>query len=280
MVNLGWDWTLPVLWVLVIGNLFSNLMSYSADQAVVQRYLTTPDEKQAARAIWTNAAVIIPISAVWFLLGTALFAFYKLNPQMLDPTLKNDQVFPLFIAQQLPDGVVGIVIAGLFAAAMSTVDSSINSISTAITTDFYRRFHVKASEQHSLRLARLLTVVFGLIGTAVALWMAANQEAIKSLWDVYMRILGLVMGGLTGLFTLGIFTRRANGVGAIIGAAASVVILWAVQTYTSIHFFLFATIGVVSCFIIGYLMSLLLPLGTKSLAGLTLYTMARKDRKA
>jgi len=280
MVNLGWDWTLPVLWVLVVGNLFSNMMSYSADQAVIQRYLTTRNEKTAAGAIWTNAAVTIPIATIWFLLGTALFAFYKMHPASLDPTLKNDQIFPLFIAQQLPDGVVGVVIAGLFAAAMSTVDSSLNSISTAITTDFYRRFRPDVADHRCLNLARILTLLFGVVATGMGLWMAANQEAIKSLWDMYMKILGLVMGGLTGLFALGIFTRRAHGIGALIGVAASTVLLWTVQTYTPIHFFLYAAIGIGSCFIVGYLASLMLPVGRKSVEGLTVYTIRKKGEAA
>ncbi len=275
MIALGWDWTLPVLWVVVVGNLFSNLMSYSADQAVVQRYLTTKDEKTAARAIWTNAAITIPISTMWFFLGTALFVFYKFHPNTLDPTLKNDQIFPLFIAQQLPNGIVGLVIAGLFAAAMSTVDSSLNSISTAITTDFYRRFKTGASERHYLVLARVLTVIFGMIATGMGLWMAANQEAIKSLWDMYMKILGLVMGGLTGLFVLGIFTRRANGVGALVGAITSACLLWIVQTYTHIHFFLYSAIGIISCVLIGYIVSLIFPTREKSVAGLTYYTLKK-----
>ena len=268
-----------MLWVVVVGNLFSNMMSYSADQAVIQRYLTTKDEKSAAAAIWTNAAVTIPIASLWFVLGTALFAYYKLHPGSLDPTLKNDQIFPLFIAQELPPGVVGIVIAGLFAAAMSTVDSSINSISTAITTDFYRRFKPDVPDRSCLRLARTLTIVFGLVATGTALWMAANQEMIKSLWDMYMKILGLVMGGLTGLFALGIFTRRAHGTGALVGAAASALILWAVQTYTPIHFFLYALIGIGSCFIIGYVASLGLPDSGKSRDGLTVYTKRPTTRE-
>ncbi len=273
LVDLGWDWTLPVLWVVVVGNLFSNMMSYSADQAVIQRYLTTKNEKTAARAIWTNAAITIPVSTIWFLLGTALFVFYKLHPETLDPTLKNDQIFPLFIAQQLPNGITGIVIAGLFAAAMSTVDSSLNSISTAITTDFYRRFKPAESEKHYLILARVLTVVFGIVATGMGLWMAANQEAIKSLWDMYMKILGLIMGGLTGLFALGIFTNRANGVGALTGAVASAGLLWAVQTYTHVHFFLYSAIGIISCFVIGYIISLVLPISKKPIEGLTYYTI-------
>lgn len=112
----GWDFRAQVVWVILIGGLFQNLVSYSADQAVVQRYLTTRDEKAAARSIWTNAAMVIPVSLIWFAVGTALYVFYKAHPNLLDPTLNTDQTFPLFIAQQLPVGIVGVVIGGLFAA--------------------------------------------------------------------------------------------------------------------------------------------------------------------
>ena len=276
--DLRWDYTLPVLWVVVVGNLFGNMISYSADQAVIQRYLTTKDEKTAAGAIWTNAALVIPFSILWYFLGTSLYVFYKTRPEGLDPTLKTDQVFPLFIAQELPNGVVGIVIAGLFAASMSTLDSSLNSVATAIVTDFYRRFKPSAEEKTCLSLARLVTLLLGVIATGSAMWMAYNRDVIASLWDVYMAVIGLVMGSLTGLFALGIFTRRANGPGALIGAAFGAAALYVVKTYTDAHFFLFAAVGVVACFIVGYVASFLFPEEWKSVDGLTIYTLPERDK--
>jgi len=271
-VDLGWDYTLPVLWVIVVGNLFLNIISYSADQAVVQRYLITKDEKAAAGAIWTNAAIICPITLVWFFLGTALYAFYKTQPQLLDATLKTDQIFPLFIAQQLPDGVIGLVIAGLFAASMSTVDSSLNSISTVFVTDFYRRFNPKSNDRSSLNLARSITVIFGIMATAIAMWMALNPDIIKSLWDIYMTVLSLLMGSLAGLFALGIFTRGANGRGAIVGAVAGAVMLYLAKQYTPMHFFLYSAVGITGCFTVGWLVSIFIGGQRKPLDKLTVYT--------
>ena len=270
--NWSWDYAAPVFWVIVVGCLFQNLISYTADQAVVQRYLTTRDEKTAANAIWTNAALAIPVSFIWFLLGTALYVFYKSHPETLVPTLKTDQTFPLFIAQQLPPGVLGLVIAGLFAASMSTLDSSLNSISTVIVTDFYRRFRPGVDDHRCLSLARWMTIVLGLMATGLALWLAANQDAVRSLWDMYMAVIGLVMGSLTGLFVLGIFTRRTHAVGALVGAASGSIVLFLVQQYTPMHFFLYSAVGIVSCFVIGYLSSLVLPGRKKNLDGLTIYT--------
>ncbi|HUT13975.1 MAG TPA: sodium/solute symporter, partial [Thermoguttaceae bacterium] len=267
----GWDYAGPVLWVIVVGGLFQHMISYTADQAVVQRYLTTKDEKAAAGAIWTNAALIIPVSLIWFFLGTALYVFYKARPELLDPALETDQTFPLFIAQQLPDGLVGLVIAGLFAAAMSTIDSSLNSISTACVTDFFRRFHPAAADRTCLRLARWLTVVLGLAATGTALILAGFRDDIESLWDTYMAVLGLLMGSLTGLFALGMLTRRTHARGALIGAVAGVVILFCVQRYTDVFFYLYAAVGIVGCFAVGYLASLILPGRGKDLSGLTVH---------
>ena len=266
-----WDYALPVFWVFFIGKVFENIISYSSDQAVVQRYLTTPDEKSSAAAIWTNAALTIPVSLVWFGLGTALYVFYKTHPAQLSPALKTDQTFPLFIAQELPPGVVGLVIAGLFAAAMSTIDSSLNSITAALTTDFWHRFRPKIDEQHSLRFARKLTLLLGIIGTSSAIWIAMNQDEIRSLWDVYTRVIGLLMGGLGGLFALGVFTQRVSGSAALIGAVAGAGVCGWVAYGTRVNFFLYPVIGVSTCFVVGYLLSLRLP-NRKDLKGLTIHT--------
>jgi len=278
LFDLGWDYTMPVLWVIVVGNLFLNMLSYSADQAVVQRYLVTKDEKSAAKAIWTNAVIVGPISLVWFCLGTALYAFYKTQPQLLDPMLKTDQIFPLFIAQQLPDGVIGLVIAGLFSAAMSTIDGSLNSISTVFVMDFYKRFNSQAKESTCLHLARFVTGLFGFAATAIALWMAFNPDAIKSLWDIYMTVLGLIMSSLAGLFALGIFTRQGNSIGAMVGAIVGAVMLYAAQQYSPMHFFLYSAVGVTGCFVSGYIVSVLTGGPGKPIEKLTIYTINLRDR--
>ena len=158
-------------------------------------------------------------------------------------------------------------------ATISSIDSSLNSISTVIVTDFYRRFVPTASDRTRLKLARWLTVVFGVAATIAALIMAANQDKLGSLWDIYMAVLGLVMGSLTGLFALGILTRRAHSTGALVGAAAGAVILYCVQQYTDVFFYIYAGVGVVGCFVVGYVASLILPGRAKDLSGLTIYTL-------
>jgi len=268
-----WDATAAVVWVIVVGNLFSNLTPYTADQTIVQRYMVTRSERQAGQALWAKAGLAVFSTGVFFAIGTALFVFYRQHPENLEPTLGTDAVFPLFMAQFLPPGVAGLAIAGIFAAAQSTVSSSLNSIVAALTTDFYRRFRPAAPDAACLRLARWLTVGLGLFGTGVALVMAGAD--IKSLWDTYLGLLGLLGSGLAGLFALGIFSTRAHGTGALLGALASAGVLWWVQQHTPLHFFLYAVVGVTACVALGWLASLVLPGPRRDLAGLTWRTLKR-----
>ncbi|MHC4799346.1 MAG: sodium:solute symporter family protein, partial [Planctomycetota bacterium] len=166
LAHLNWDWTSDALIVVILGSIFTNaLVPYTTDQAVIQRYLTTPDERQAARAIWLNGFLAIFAGVLFLLVGTGLFVFYKANPQSLVPLEKTDQIFALFIARQMPAGLAGLVIAGVFAAAMSSLDSSMHSIATAVTTDFVRRFRPKLAESTYLLFARCLTIALGVSGT-------------------------------------------------------------------------------------------------------------------
>ena len=253
MFNWTWDWTTTAVWVVLVGNLFLNLVPYTSDQAVVQRYFTTKDEATAARSIWTNAILIVPSTLTLFLLGTGLWAFYRANPELLNPALPTDSIFPLFIAQQLPTGVAGLLIAAVFAASMSTLDSSLNSVSAALVTDFYVRFRPRSSDRSRLALARVLTAGLGALATATSIALATFD--IGSLWDTFQGMMGLLGGGLAGLFALGIFFPRANGAGAMTGAVSSVVVLYWVQQHSDLHFFLYGAIGVLSCVGVGIVAS-------------------------
>ena len=159
---------------------------------------------------------------------------------------------------------------------MSTLDSSLNSVSTAVVTDFYGRFRPDSTDAARLRLARLLTAGLGLLATATAAIMATYE--IQSLWDLFNRMLGLLTSGMAGLFALGMFTRRANGRGALTGALISAAVIYWVQTQTNVSFFLYAAIGVLTCFATGYLASQILPDHPKSLTGLTIYTQTPANR--
>ncbi|HCO24407.1 MAG TPA: hypothetical protein DIT97_15715, partial [Gimesia maris] len=176
-----------------------------------------------------------------------------------------------FIVHELPAGVSGLVIAGLFAASMSSLDTSLNSMATAITADFYQSLRPQATDRSALRLARWLTVLLGIFGTLTAIYLArANTQ---SIWDQFLKIMGLFGGGLAGMFIAGIFTRRTTQTGVLLGFSLSAFVLYQVQLRGTVHFFLYGAIGILTCALSGWLFSLLLPQSRKQIEGLTIYTL-------
>lgn len=272
LANFHWDATAGqlALWVVVFGAIGQNVSSYTADQAVVQRYMTTADTRLAARSIWTNALLTIPSTLLFFGIGTALFAFYRSHPEKLDPGITTDQVFPLFIATEMPAGVAGVMVAAIFAAAQSTVSTSMNSTATTLVTDWMRPLGIFAGERRALPAARLLTLWIGLAGTWLAV-VFANPD-IRSLFDAFIQVIGLFMGVLGGLFLLGVMTTRANAFGARCGAlvgAGTMVGLW---RFTDLHGYLYTTCGIVACLAVGFLASLTRDRPRRDLSGLTLFS--------
>ncbi|MBS1601597.1 MAG: sodium/solute symporter [Bacteroidetes bacterium] len=253
VANLGWSISEPVLWVVVIGTLLTNLVTYTSDQVVVQRYLTTPTEKEARRSVYTNALMVIPATVIFFGVGTALWFYYRHHPGNLNPNGRVDDVFPWFISQQLPAGLSGLVIAGLFAATMSTIGSSMNSIATVLTTDFYKTFRRTATDRQCLRFARRSTVVLGALGSLIAMYLVYLQNA--SIWDQYLKIIGLFGGCLAGMFAAGIFFPRINSTGILVGFFVSCAGLYFLQRSDMINFFLYPVFAVAGCLVIGYIFS-------------------------
>lgn len=265
----GDSFTRLALWVVVLGGLGQNVSSYTADQAVVQRYVTTKDTRAAARSIWMNGLMVIPGSLLFFLLGTSLWVFYRAHPERLDPTIQNDQVFPLFIGAELPIGLAGLIVAGIFAAAQSTVSTSMNSTATVLVTDFLRPLRACRGERGYLRAARGLTVVTGLLGTGAGLLFISPE--IRSLMAGYFKVIGMFMGALGGLFLLGVTTRRASGAGALAGLVAGVAAMFVTWQLTPTDGYLYAAIGIAVVWLVGYMASLALPGGRGGRAGLTLH---------
>jgi SSS family transporter len=254
VANLGWSISQPVLWVVAIGALLTNLVTYTSDQVVVQRYLTTSTEKEARRSIYTNAFMVIPATLIFFGVGTALWYFFRHHPSALDPNGRTDDIFPWFISQQLPAGLSGLVIAGLFAATMSTISSSMNSIATVVTTDFYKQFKKSATDRQCLRFAKWFTVLLGAAGCLIAIYLVYLQNA--SIWDQYLKIIGLFGGCLAGMFAAGIFFPRINSTGIMIGFIISSIGLYFLQRSNEVSFFLYPLFAVLGCVSIGYLFSI------------------------
>ena len=273
MVILNWEYTMPVIWIFALGTMLQNL-AFVADQPVIQRVYATPQkDMQKLAAMFILCGIIISLFVNFA--GISIFTYFKANPEMLDPTMKNDQVMPLYVIQRLPTGIAGLIIAALFAASMSTLSSSMNSTATIISEDFYRKFFKNATDENRLKVMKWGSLVVGVIGTCMALFMASLE--IKSMfktWNIMMALLG---GGFIGIYILGIFTRRANTIGACIGAAASIVCTVLVKELTPLHWVFFTPVAVLSCILVGYFTSLIIPCKKNKLDGLTIYNLIKED---
>jgi SSS family solute:Na+ symporter len=205
-------------WVIMAGFMFASLPSYTAGQDVVQRYVSTPTEKEAARSLWLNMPMTILGSLLFFGLGVALYAFYQTQPALLDPAMeRNDGILPFFILQNLPVGVAGLIVAGIFAAAQSTISSSLNSVATAYVTDFHGRvLKPESSDKERLQVAKSVVLILGVIGISVAALIA--YTSMKSAFDSYNTFIGMALGPVGGIFFLGVFTKRPCGHSGLIGA--------------------------------------------------------------
>lgn len=271
IIDWHFDLTKVTFIVLALSTIGGIAGPYANDQGVIQRYLTTRDEKSAAKGIWTNALLTIPASILFYSLGSALYAFYKYNPSRVAvDTAGTDVILPWFIVNELPTGVSGLVIAGIFAASMSSLDSSMNSVATVVVTDFYRRLFRGVTESKCLRLAKTVTAIVGFSGTIFALLMATTN--IQSLWDQCTVIISLFGAGLGGLFVLGIFTKTANVKGALSGFVVSGATQYYISSQTDIHFFIYTFSGMISCVLTGFIVSALSGGPNKDLQGLTVYS--------
>ena len=176
---------------------------------------------------------------------------------------------PLFVIQALPHGFIGVVIAAIFASAMTTVASSMNSSATVFTEDFYLRYRPNSSDKTRVRVLRIASTLVGIVALGIAILLATlNLKSLMVTWSIISALLG---GGIVGVFSLGMFTRRANGFGAVCGAVLSIVVTALVQFKTPLHWQTLIPIAIFSCMGFGYIFSLFSG-QTKDLAGLTIYT--------
>ena len=252
----SWDYRRVTFWVAILGGgIANNLISYTSDQTVIQRYMTTKDEKSAGRSILVNGFMSVFISVAFYFIGTGLYTFYKTHPTSLDITMQQgDAIFPFFMMSQMPAGVAGLLIAAIFAATMSTISSNINSVSTAFSVDFIQRFRPNIKDSTLLRVARWTCIVSGLMGLGIALLMATWD--IASLLDYFNTILGLLTSGLGGLFVMAVFFPRIKGRAALTGFIVGELVVFLMYLYTDASFFLFGAIGIVVSVITAWLLSL------------------------
>jgi SSS family transporter len=268
MLNFKLDLTEPTVWGFLLLILFDTVLTFPKDQVLMQRTLSTSSDKNAGRSIWVFAAVLLPGGFIFYVIGTVLFAFYKAHPERMDPLLPIDATFPLFIAAELPTGVTGLIIAGIFAAAMGTLSSTINSVATLLSVDFYERLAKNPTQRSSVRFAEWMSVVIGLVGIGLALLL--SRYDVHSLLDLTIELAGLLGGGFAGAYTLGMFTRRANSGGVTIGIATAIVVTMAAWFMKLVHPYFYLGISILVCIVVGYCASYLFPAPTRSLEGLTI----------
>lgn len=215
------DFTTSTFWMVLIYGLFINLQNFGIDQSYVQRYLTARTEAEAKKSTWLGSLLYLPVSFVFFFIGTALFAFYQAQPDLLPGGIASDKVFPHFIVHQLPVGVTGLLIASIFAAGMSTVSTSINSSATVILSDHFKKYiHPKPSEKLSLRVLRLSSLGMGLASILVGL--AFN--GVTSALDAWWALSSIFSGGILGLFLLGLLSK-AQKPQAVLGVIVGVLVI-------------------------------------------------------
>lgn len=269
----------PVFWVVMIQGVVGNLASYTSDQCVVQRYITTKDEKGAANSIWFNGIMSVFASILFYLLGTALYTHYFSNPVLMDVTMpKADSIFPIYMVSELPVGICGILIAAIFAATMSTLSSNLNSSATSITCDFVIRFRPKTTDKQQMLYGQIFTIIIGLLGIWAAL-VLSNMEN-RSLFDQFQKFIAMLTGGLACLFFMGIFTTRISGAGALIGLIVNYIVCYWLDFAVipnKPNAFVYGGIGMVVCFVVAYVFSFIFPDKNKDLTSLTIYT-AKKDK--
>lgn len=261
------DPTASTFWVVLLYGFFINLNNFGIDQSYVQRYHAAGSGGEAARSVWLAAWLYLPVSLLFFFIGTALFVFYRVHPGSLGGSVAADGVFPHFLVHELPPGVAGLVLAALLAAAMSSVDTSLNSSATVVLSDLYRTYVDPCpSERRSMTVLRLGTVAVGAAGTGIALAMIG----VASLLDAWWTLSGVFAGGLLGLFLLGFLSRRASSPAAAMAVVAGVlVILWMTLSpglegdlapfRSPLHTNLVIVVGTLTIFLVGVALSRLAP---------------------
>jgi solute:Na+ symporter, SSS family len=242
------------------------LSLFGTNQQPVQRYMTVrrPGEAQGALLLGVGAGAIGVILSL--LLGVFLFVFYEHHPGALPAELTPDQVMPHFVNTEVPPVLTGLLVAAVFAAAMSSLDSALNSLSAALTVDFLARFRSGVSEAHRLAFAKVVVVTAGILGIVIGIYSSRTEAA---LIDLILTFMGYFAGGLLGLFLLGMLTRRANGHGAFTGAVVGTLVVLMVtendiplpRLYERLGFapvpFIWSTaIGLSLTLLVGYLVSL------------------------
>jgi SSS family transporter len=249
--NFALDLTEPfTFWAGLIGGMVLNTATHGADQLMVQRYLAARSQRQAAAALVASGFVVLAQFALFLFIGASLWVFYH------DPGMKPDQAFARFIVGYLPRGVLGLVIAAIFSAAMGTLAGSLNASASTIVNDLYRPFTGVTDEKHLMRLSRGLTVAWGVLLMGVA----AGATGLKdSVVNNALAIASFVTGILLGLFLLGILTKRVGQSNALAGMIAGVAAVSFAKFGTPLAWPWYALVGSSTVYAVGLAASYVFP---------------------
>lgn len=256
--DFSWNLTTRVtVWGILIGGTIHNLVLLATDQVSIQRYMTSKNLKSARKAMWIKAYLWVPCAFFFYFAGLVLYSFYKDSGQ--DPLASGlissaDQILPYFVVNEMPVGFAGLLIAGIVAASMSSMSSGLNSATTVSLIDLAGQYSKKQmNEKKKVQLAKAITVIFGIIVTLVAF--VAGRFG--SLIEAPVRIFGLLGGPLLGLFLLGMLSKRANAQGAITGWVTGTIATIVIAFATRVSFLWFAISGLLVCFIVGWIISIM-----------------------
>jgi SSS family solute:Na+ symporter len=229
-------------WAGLVGGTFLTMSTHGTDQYLVQRYLCTDRARNASKALLASAAVVLVQFAGFLFIGVLLFAFYQGNA----PVAASDQVFPHFITNHMPAGLSGLVVAAIFAAAMS---SSLNSIAATIVADLYRPIVKDRADRHYLNVSRVITVIAGIVQIAVGI---AMQYEERSALNIALSIASLINGPILGVFFLGT-TKRGGTTAALTGMIAGIAAVSFVAFGTKTAWPWFTVVGSVTTFTVGWI---------------------------
>jgi len=226
-----WDFIHLGFWVMAINGIFYAIQKYGTDQTIVQRYLAAGSDKKAIKAALMGVLLCVPVWTLFMFIGTMLWSYYQTSPLPENALAwigeKPERVFVYFVNSEFPIGIVGVVLAGLCAAALSSLDSDLNCLSAVVVEDYYRRIRKNSTDKQRLRFGRIVVAVCGLYAILVASWYVRVEG--KSVLSIIFGLYAILSGGIAGLFVLAFFTKRANLKGVYVGMVACILFsVWAV----------------------------------------------------
>lgn len=231
----------------LVGGAFLSMASHGTDQLIVQRLLSTRNLKDSQKAIIGSGVIVVLQFAIFLVLGVMLYAYYGII------NAKSDEIFPMFIINVLPPGVTGIIIAGLFAAAMSTLAGSMSSLASSTVYDLYIPFFGKGiNEEKKLKISRVFTIFWALMLIIAATFFMNTSGAVV---ELALSIASFTYGGLLGTFLLGVLNKKAKEKDALSGFTAGILTMIVVISLKLVAWTWFTLIGVIATLIIGTFLS-------------------------